>query len=100
MFGFRHRFGRHHLPAANGLIPLTDLTNGQSGVIHDFQGGQAMEQRLNALGARQGQRLTRIGGMFMRGPITVKIEKSQIAIGFGMAKHILVRVQDENPVDG
>jgi len=100
MFGFRHRFGRNPPPAATGLLPLTEITNGQSGTIHSCRGGQAMEQRLNSLGIRQGQRVTRIGGMFMRGPITIKVEKSQVAIGFGMAKHIMVNVQDENPVNG
>jgi len=48
--------------------------------------------RLNALGIRPGRRITKVSSMFMRGPVTVRMGQTQIAIGFGMANRILVEV--------
>ncbi len=53
-------------------------------------GGTGIADRLTALGIRQGQNVTRIGGMYLHGPVTVQVEKTQVAIGFGMATKILV----------
>lgn len=90
MFRFRNRHG-NKLPASeNELIPLTRLSDGQSGKIMQILGGRGIIDRLAALGIRQEQRITRIGGMYLNGPVTVKVEKTQVAIGFGMAAKILV----------
>jgi Fe2+ transport system protein FeoA len=35
--------------------------------------------------------------MFMRGPITVEVDRVQLAIGYGMARRIIVRVKELAP---
>ena len=49
-----------------------------------------MISRLNALGIRPGQRITKVSSTPMRGPVTIKIGNAQVAIGFGMANKIIV----------
>lgn len=90
MFRFRnhHRIGISL--SENGFIPLTRMSDGESGKIIQVLGGKGITDRLTAIGIRQGQRITRIGGMYLHGPVTVQIEKTQVAIGFGMATKILI----------
>ncbi len=72
--------------------PLSDLKPGQSGIVVQIQGGHGLVNRLNALGVRPGRRITKVGSMFMRGPVTVQVDGAQVAIGFGMASRILVEL--------
>jgi ferrous iron transport protein A len=39
-----------------------------------------------------GKKVTKVSAQLMRGPVTVRIDNSQVAIGFGMAKKILVEI--------
>jgi len=45
-----------------------------------------------ALGIRPGKRITKVGSMFMRGPVTVQLDSTQVAIGFGMANKVIVEL--------
>jgi ferrous iron transport protein A len=65
---------------------------GQSGLVVEVQGGQGMINRLSALGIRPGKRITKVSSMFMRGPVTVQVGNGRVAIGFGMAKRIVVNL--------
>ncbi len=49
-----------------------------------------MVNRLSALGIRPGKRITKISAMLMRGPVTVQVDRAQVAVGFGMASRIIV----------
>jgi len=66
------------------------MQTGQSGTVVQVQGGRFMLNRLSALGIRPGQRVTKVSAMLMRGPVTVQLGGSQAAIGFGMARRIIV----------
>jgi len=73
-------------------IPLSQMRAGQNGTVVQIEGGRGLINRLNALSIRPGQRLAKISSMFMRGPITVQVGNAQVAIGFGMAKRIIVNL--------
>lgn len=77
------------------LKSLNQLKSDERGVIEGINGGQSLIDRLNALGIRPGKEITKISSMFMRGPVTVQIDRSQVAIGLGMAKKILIRTDRE-----
>jgi len=51
-----------------------------------------MMERLNALGIITGKRISKISSMVGRGPVTIELDRVQIAIGFNMAKRILVEI--------
>lgn len=74
-------------------VDLTQLEVGESGTVVEIQGGYGLVRRLESLGIRVGKKLTKISSQFMRGPITVKIDNFQVALGFGMARKIIVRVK-------
>jgi len=71
-------------------ITLAQMKIGQSGTVVQIQGGHGMVNRLSALGVRPGRRITKVSSMFMRGPITIQVDRAQVAIGRGMAKKIIV----------
>jgi len=71
-------------------MSLSRIQAGQSGTVIQIQGGYGLVNRLNALGIRPGKRITKISSMFMRGPVTIQVDRAQVAIGFGMARRIIV----------
>lgn len=76
-----------------GRVDLTQLKEGQSGVVVDVHGGHGLIRRLESLGIRAGKKITKGSSQLMRGPVTVRIDNSQVAIGFGMARKILVEIE-------
>ena len=74
------------------LITLRQMWSGQSGIVANIEGGHGLVNRLNALGIRPGKRITKISSMLMRGPVTIQLDSAQVAIGFGMANKIIVKL--------
>ena len=75
------------------MLPLTQMQSGQSGVLAEISGGYGLVNRLDALGLRPGRRITKVSSMLMRGPITVQIDRTEVAIGFGIARKVMVRLE-------
>ena len=73
---------------------LKDLKSGEGGRIAQIDGGRGVVNRLAALGIRPGRRVMKLSSGFMRGPVTIQVDRAQVAIGFGMAKRILIEVED------
>ena len=69
---------------------LVLMPTGRSGVVVQIRGGQGMVSRLSAMGIRPGKRIIKSSAMFMRGPMTVQVDRAQLAIGYGMASRIMV----------
>ena len=77
-----------------GKVDLTQLEEGKSGVVVEIQGGYGLVRRLESLGIRVGKKITKVSSQFMRGPITVRIDNYQVALGFGMARKVIIRVEE------
>ena len=73
-------------------VSLARMQTKQSGRVVEIQGGHGLVNRLSALGIRPGKRITKVSSMFMRGPVTVQVDRVQVAIGFGMAKRVIVEL--------
>ncbi len=73
-------------------VSLNKMKNGQRGIVVDTLGGSGLIKRLNALGIRLGQKVTKISSIYMQGPVTIQVNNTQVAIGFGMAKKIIVEL--------
>ncbi|MCJ7458599.1 MAG: ferrous iron transport protein A [candidate division Zixibacteria bacterium] len=77
-----------------GKIDLTQLKEGESGLVMEIQGGYGLHRRLESLGIRVGKRVTKVSSQLMRGPVTLRVDNSQIALGYGLAKKIIVKIQE------
>lgn len=71
---------------------LAMMKRGESGVVVSVSAGRGLTARLETMGIRPGVRLRKVSGSFMRGPVTVRVGNSRMALGFGMAAKILVAV--------
>jgi len=76
----------------SNIIPLSDLPNRTKARIHEIHGGHQLQQRLTVMGIRKGQIITLISKQPFRGPITIQLYGSQMTLGRGMARHIIVEV--------
>jgi len=74
------------------MISLADMKVNQIGTVIRVDGGAGLAKRLEAMGIREGKNITKLNCMMMRGPIIVKINGCQVALGRGMAKKIMVEV--------
>ena len=78
---------------------VASMAPAQKGVVVGIQGGCGATQRLDAMGIRPGVALTKLAGHPFGGPIVVRAGTARIALGFGMAKKIIVEIeaQQEKP---
>ncbi len=90
MFGWLRR--RKRSPSGGDVVTLVSMRPGQSGVIVEVRGGRGIVERLAVLGIRPGKRVVKVSSMLLGGPVTVEIDRAQIAVGSQMAARILVDV--------
>jgi len=76
------------------VIPLNRMDRGESGRIVGILGGHGIVRRMESMNIRVGKRITKLSSIFRRGPITIGLDNTRVAFGFGMASKILVEVQD------
>ena len=76
------------------LLSVREMEPGETGTVVQILGGHGLVRRLESLGIRPGKRLTKVSSMFLRGPVTVQIDSTQLAIGFGMANKIMVELEN------
>ena len=77
-------------------IPLIELKKGERAVIVSHHGGRVFGNRMNSLGLRPNAVIKKISSQLFRGPVTIQIGNSQVALGHGMARRILVeKIPDE-----
>lgn len=72
-------------------LSVVHMSLGESGVVMKVNGGPGLVNRLASMGIRPGRRITKVSAMFMHGPITVEVDRVQLAIGYGMAARIIVQ---------
>ena len=72
------------------LLTLSQMEAGQTGTIINLIGGRGLVHRLEALGVRPGKKVTKTSSALFRGPVTFRVNHTQVAVGFGMANKILV----------
>ncbi|MCM8786542.1 MAG: ferrous iron transport protein A [Candidatus Omnitrophica bacterium] len=69
---------------------VTQLNEGQKAKVVEIHGGCGLIKKLDTLGIRPGVEIKKIGSQILKGPQILKIANTYVAIGFGMAKKIIV----------
>jgi ferrous iron transport protein A len=73
------------------------MRTGQMGTVVGVMGGPGLVRRLDALGIRPGKQVTKISSTLFHGPITLGIDSARVAVGFGMARRIVVKIDKRLP---
>ena len=74
----------------NEQLTLAEMKTGQTGTVVGVLGGHGLIRRLDALGIRPGRKVTKLSSTLFRGPIILRVDNAQVAVGFGMARKIIV----------
>jgi ferrous iron transport protein A len=69
---------------------LTQIKEGKTVKVVEINGGQQFRKKIDAIGLRVGSQIIKVSAQVLKGPITIKIGSTKLAIGHGMAKKILV----------
>jgi len=64
---------------------------GESGTVVRITGGPGVIKRLETLGVKPGTTVTKVANQMLHGPVTFRVGSSQYAIGFGMAREVIVK---------
>jgi len=71
-------------------ISLLELKPNQKAKIVEVLGGIGVRQKLLSLGIYPGREITKLSHFVLRGPITIKVNRATLALGYGMAQKIIV----------
>lgn len=74
----------------NHICSLSDLRTGETGVIHQLDGGHSFRSRLAVLGFTPGAQVKVVQNLG-RGPMIVNVRDTRVALGRGEAQKIGVR---------
>ncbi len=84
------RRGFRHSDDDSDLKTIHSVKDGEVAKIKDIIGGKHFINKAESLGIRVSVQITKVSSQMMHGPITVKVGQTQIAIGHGMAKKIII----------
>ena len=74
-------------------VNLVQMKSGQKGKIVQIEGGTAFENRLSSLGIGLNKNVTKLSAFVMRGPVAIRVGRTVIALGYGMAAKIMVELE-------
>ncbi len=75
------------------IINLTMMKPGEIGKVVEITGGKGLVSRLESIGIIPGAEITKISEQLMHGPVVIKIGNTQVAIGYGMARRVMVNIE-------
>lgn len=75
------------------LVSLVEMGLGESGVVAGVAGGHGVVRRLEAMGVRAGRPVTKKSQGYFCGPLTIQVGGTQIGLGHGMARKVMVEVE-------
>jgi len=73
------------------------MRTGETATVVGVVGGPGLVRRLDAMGIRPGKPVTKVSSTLFHGPVTLSVNSSRVAVGFGMARRILVRTDRHLP---
>jgi ferrous iron transport protein A len=77
----------------NNGTDLTELEDGQTGIIISVLGGKILTKRLADLGITSGTEVKVIRRTLFSGPVQVEVAGSRLVLGNGLASKIMVELK-------
>ncbi len=74
------------------IVDITNLKTGEKAIIKDIIGGAGIIRKVENMGIRIGKSVKKLSSHYLRGPQTIQIDRLNLAVGYGVAKKILVEV--------
>jgi len=71
---------------------LIDILPGQTGVVTEIENVHGLAKKLCAMGIIPGKKITKISQILAGGPIVIRIDTHDLALGRGVARRIRIRI--------
>ncbi|MBN3033854.1 MAG: ferrous iron transport protein A [Candidatus Saganbacteria bacterium] len=75
------------------IVSLAEMRVGEGGLVAGFAAGRGAAHRFVALGIRVGRPITKKSRGLFGGPVIVQAGGTQIGLGRGMARKVMVEVE-------
>lgn len=83
------------------MVPLDRLPTGRSATIVQIRGGRGFRRNLEHMGVHPGDPVRVLGCGAFHGPLLLEVRGGgRIAVGRGIARHVLVEALDSAVADG
>jgi ferrous iron transport protein A len=74
-------------------ISLVKTKANQKVRIKEILGGAGLQNRLMSMGIYEGREIMKLSNFALRGPVAIKVGRSVLALGYGMAGKIIVEIE-------
>lgn len=74
-------------------IPLTKIKRNRKLRIIEISGGAALKNRFMSMGIYEGREITKLGQLALKGAVTIRVGRSVLALGHGMADKIILETE-------
>lgn len=74
-------------------ILLTHLKSNHRGRIAEISGGRNLNDKLMNMGIYKGKEVVKVSHIGLKGPVVIKIGRSILALGHGVAEKIIVEAE-------
>ncbi|MBP8932840.1 MAG: ferrous iron transport protein A [Candidatus Atribacteria bacterium] len=72
---------------------LIDMLPGQTGIITEIDQGHGLARKLWAMGIIPGKKVVKVSQIIGGGPIVIRIDAQELALGRGVANRIKVKIE-------
>lgn len=69
------------------------MRKNQKGRILAISAGQGLQDRLMSMGLYKGREITKLSHFALKGPVAIKVGRSVLALGHGMAGKVTVEIE-------
>jgi Fe2+ transport system protein FeoA len=74
-------------------VSLVHLKPSHKGKVLEILGGAGLQNRLMSMGLYVGKEITKLSYVGLRGPVVIRVGRSVLALGHGMAVKIIVETE-------
>lgn len=74
-------------------VSLISLCPNHKGKVSEIAGGAVLHNRLMSMGLYIGKEVTKLSHMGLRGPVVIRVGRTVIALGHGMASKVIVEAE-------
>jgi ferrous iron transport protein A len=74
-------------------LSLVQMQANQKGKVFEIQGGTGLVNRLMSMGIYKGKEIAKLSQFALRGPVAIKVSRSIVALGHGMASKIILEIE-------
>lgn len=74
-------------------VSLINLKPDKKGTVIEIMGGMGIKDRMMSMGIYIGREVAKLSHIGLRGPVVIKVGRSILALGHGMAMKIFVETE-------